>query len=95
MVSVFKDHVFKVGPRTGLSTRLNPHKYQDGSYKIFSPEGVIGTDGKLHYNRLENSKSVKTIAEVAAHVKNDWGVRMSGPLMISPSIFWIDIKVLP
>ena len=95
MVTVVKNHVFKVGPRKGLSTTLTPHKYRDGSYKVFSADGVMGTDRKRHYNRLENSKTVTTVAEVAAHVKNEWGVRMSGPLMPSPSIFWLDVKVRP
>jgi hypothetical protein len=93
MVSVVKNHVFKVGPRKGSSTTLTPHQYRDGSYKLFSPDGVMGTDGKRHYNRLENSKTVTTVAEVADNVKNGWGVRMSGPLMQSPSIFWLDVEV--
>jgi hypothetical protein len=95
MVSVVKNHVFKVGPRKGLSTTLTPHKFRDGTYKVFSPDGVMGADSKLHFNRLENSKAVTTVAEVAAHVKKEWGVRMSGPLMPTPSIFWVDVEVHP
>jgi hypothetical protein len=95
MITITKQHTFAKGPRQGQSTLLTPHKFGDGQYKVFSPDGVIGHDGKRHWNRLGNSKSVKTLDEVATYVRQNWGVRMSGPLMSSPSICWKAIEVNP
>lgn len=93
MVSIIKRHVFGTGPRKGKTEVREPHRFGDGFYKVFSPEGVMGNDGKRHWNRLENAKRVSTLDEVAAYVERGWGVRMTGPLTPSPSLCWIDIEV--
>lgn len=94
MVTITKRHVFGTGPRKGKTEVRKPHKFADGYYKVFSPEGVMGDDGKKHWNRLTNCKRVATLVEVADHVEKGWGVRMIGPLTPSPSLCWKDIEVI-
>ena len=53
----------------------------------------MGDDGKRHWNRLENSRSVATLVEVADFVEKGWGLRMTGPLTPTPSLCWKDIEV--
>ncbi len=93
-VSITKRHVFTTGPRKGQEEARKPHKYPQGFYRVFSPEGVVGSDGKRHWNRLENSQAVVTLDEVAERVKKGWGVRMTGPLTPTPSLCWKDIEVV-
>jgi len=94
MVAITKRHVFGKGPRKGLTEVRKPHRHGDGLYRIFSPEGVMGDDGKRHWNRLENARSVSTLDEVADHVEKGWGVRMTGPHTPTPSLCWKDIEVI-
>lgn len=95
MVAITKHHVFGVGPRRGQSEVRKPYRFGDGFYKVFSPVGVMGSDRKRHWNRLENCKRVSTLSEVADYVSKGWGVRMTGPLTPSPSLCWKDIEVVP
>ncbi len=94
MVEIIKQHVFTTGPRKGLREQRKPHRFSDGFFRVFSPVGVIGDDGKRHWNRLTNSKNVSTLEEVASHVEKGWGVRMTGPNTPSPSLCWKDIEVV-
>ena len=90
---ITKRYVFATGPRFGKREVRTPYKFSDGFYRVFSPEGVMGDDGKRHRNRLSNSRNVATLAEVADHVDKGWGVRMTGPLTPTPSLCWKDIEV--
>jgi|GEM_PF-7039882 len=94
MVEITKQHDFKSGPRSGQRETRTPHRFADGYFRVFSPEGVMGHDGKRHWNRLENARNVSTLQEVADHVEKGWGVRMTGPLTPTPSLCWKDIKVV-
>jgi hypothetical protein len=94
MVVITQNHVFRKGPREGKTEVRNPYKFGDGFYKVFSPEGVMGSDGKRHWNRLENAKRISSLEEVADYIEKGWGVRMIGPLTPSPSLCWKDIEVL-
>ena len=94
MTVIQKKQVFSVGPRKGKTEIRKPHKHSDGMYRLFSPEGVIGDDGKRHWNRLENSRSVATLGEAADLVEKGWGLRMTGPHTPTPSLCWKDIEVI-
>ena len=93
-ISITKRHIFTKGQRKGQVETRKPHKHRDGLFRIFSPDGVMGEDGKRHWNRLENSRSVATLIEVADHVEKGWGLRMTGPLTPTPSLCWTDIEVV-
>ena len=89
-----KRHVFSRGHRKGLTEIRKPHRHTDGKYRVFSPDGVKGNDGNRHWNRLENSRSVATLCEVADLVDKGWGLRMIGPHTPTPSLCWKDIEVI-
>jgi hypothetical protein len=93
MTLITKRHVFAIGPRKGNAEVRSPYKFGDGFYKVYSPDGVMGNDGKRHWNRLENARRVASLDEVADYVEKGWGVRMVGPLTPSPSLCWKDIEV--
>lgn len=92
--SVSKKHVFATGPRKGLTETRSPYRYSDGFYRVYSPEGVRGLDGKLRKNIVENAKLVASLSEVADYVEKGWGVRMTGPLTPSPSLCTTNIEVV-
>ncbi len=92
-LSIAKRHAFKTGPRKGQTETRTPHLHADGFYRVYSPEGVVGRDGKRRWNVKENAKFVKTLNEVADHVENGWGVRMTGPLTPVSSLCVRDIEV--
>ena len=94
MTLIRKKHVYDRGPRKGLVEERHPHKHSDGMYRLFSPKGVMGEDGKRHWNRLPNSRSVATLEEAADLVEQGWGIRMVGPHTTSPSLCWKDIEVV-
>ena len=94
MVSVTKNHVFTVGPRKGRIETRTPYRYSDGFYRVYSPEGVVGTEGKRRRNIVENARFVASIHEAADYVDKGWGVRMTGPLTPSPSLCTLDIEVV-
>ena len=92
-LSVTKFHKFTTGPRKGQSETREAHLHSDGFYRVYSPEGVVGTDGKRRWNVKENAKFVRTLAEVADYVDKGWGVRMTGPLTTTPSLCTLEVKV--
>lgn len=94
MVSVTKCHLFTTGPRQGRTETRIPYRYSDGFYRVYSPEGVVGPDGKRRRNIVENARLVTSIAEVADYVENGWGVRMTGPFTPKPSLCTLDITVV-
>jgi hypothetical protein len=94
MVGVSKSHLFTTGPRKGRTETRAPYRYSDGLYRVYSPEGIVGVDGKRRRNIVENARLVKSISEVADCVEKGWGVRMTGPLTSSPSLCTLDIEVV-
>jgi hypothetical protein len=94
MVSITKKHVFTTGPRKGHAEVRIPYRYGDGFYRVYSPEGVVGNDGKRRRNIVANARLVGSIGEVADYVEKGWGVRMTGPLTPSPSLCTRDIEVV-
>ena len=94
MTAVTQRHTFTSGPRKGMAEVRKAHKHADGFYRVFSPEGVVGPDGKRRKNILENAKLLKCLEDVADHVEKGWGVRMTGPLTPVPSLCSKDIKVI-
>ena len=94
MVTITKKHVFTTGPRKGLTETRIAYRYMDGFFRVYSPEGVVGPDGKLRRNIVENARLVSNLSEVADYVEKGWGVRMTGPLTRSPSLCTLDIEVV-
>ena len=94
MTVVRKQHVFSSGSRRGGSETRHAHRHADGFYRVYSPEGVVGVDGKRRWNVKENMKRLASIDEVADHVENGWGVRMTGSLTPVPSLCTADIEVI-
>ena len=86
MTTVTQKHVFSKGPREGKTEVRAAHRHADGFYRVYSPKGVIGEDGKRRWNVKENMKLLNSIDEVAEHVEQGWGVRMTGPLTPVPSL---------
>ncbi|MBV9842461.1 MAG: hypothetical protein JOY99_13185 [Sphingomonadaceae bacterium] len=91
---IIKRHLFATGPRKGQFEVRKSHMYSDGFYRVYSPDGVVGDDGKRRWNVVENARLVATLHEVADHVEKGWGVRMTGPLTLKPSLCSKDIEVL-
>jgi len=91
---VQKKHVFTTGPRKGSAEIRHAHRHADGFYRVYSPEGVVGKDGKRRWNVKENMKLLSTLDEVADHVEKGWGVRMTGPLTPTPSLCVKGIEVV-
>jgi len=94
MTIIRKKHVFTTGPRKGRFETRTAHKHGDGFYRIYSPDGVVGNDGKRRWNVKENMKLLLSLDEVADHVEQGWGVRMTGPLTPVPSLCSKDIEVI-
>ena len=94
MTIIRKQHVFTTGSRKGKAETRQAHRHGDGFYRVYSPEGVIGKDGKRRWNVKENMKLVSTLNEVADFVEKGWGVRMTGPLTPVPSLCSKDIEVI-
>ena len=94
MTVVRKKHVFSTGPRKGKTEIRTAHKHADGFYRVYSPDGVVGKEGKRRWNVKENMKLIATLNEVADHVARGWGVRMTGPLTPVPSLCSKDIEVI-
>jgi len=93
MTTVTKNHKFSTSPRKGETEVRIAHRHADGFYRVYSPDGVIGDDGKRRWNIKENMKLLDSIDEVADHVDCGWGVRMTGPLTPVPSLCSKDIEV--
>jgi hypothetical protein len=93
MVNITKKHIFTIGPRKGRTEVREPYRNTDGFYRVYSPEGIVGKDGKRRRNIVENSRPVKTLSEVADYIEKGWGVRMTGPLTPSPSLCSKNIEV--
>lgn len=93
-VTIRKSHTFKTGPRNGATEVRTPYRYSDGFYRVYSPEGVVGSDGKRRRNIKENAVLLANLTEVADHVEKGWGVRMTGPLTPSPSLCTRNIEVI-
>ena len=94
MTVVQKRHVFSTGPRKGKTEIRFAHKHADGFYRVYSPQGVVGRDGKRRWNVKENMKLLSSLDEVADHVDKGWGVRMTGPLTPVPSLCTRKIEVI-
>jgi len=78
--TIYKDHLFKVGPRKGLRERRVPYKYADGLYRLYNP------NSHLKFNTDANAVKVATLPEVAAYVRRGFGLRMTGPNTPAPSL---------
>jgi mannose/cellobiose epimerase-like protein (N-acyl-D-glucosamine 2-epimerase family) len=94
MTVVQKKHLFTTGPRKNSSEVRQAHRHADGFYRVYSPDGVVGKDGKRRWNIKENMKLLTTLDEVADHVDKGWGVRMTGPLTSTPSLCVKNIEVI-
>ncbi|MXO74123.1 hypothetical protein GRI40_02665 [Altererythrobacter aerius] len=94
MTVVQKKHQFTTGPRKGETETRTAHRHADGFYRVYSPDGVVGSDGKRRWNVEENMKRLASIDEVADLVEKGWGVRMTGPLTPVPSLCTADIEVI-
>ena len=93
-ISITKRHVFTTGPRKGQLETRKAHLFADGFYRVYSPEGVVGDDGKRRRNVLENARLLTRLSEAADHVEKGWGIRMSGPLTPTPSLCTKNIEVV-
>ena len=94
MTVIQKKHSFTTGGRKHPSEIRSAHRHADGFYRVYSPDGVIGKDGKRRWNVKENMKLLSNIDEVADHVDRGWGVRMTGPLTPTPSLCTKDVEVI-
>ena len=94
MTVIQKRHVFSTGPRKGKTETRIAHKHADGFYRVYSPDGVVGKDGKRRWNVKENMKLLSNLDEVADYVEKGWGVRMTGPLTPVPSLCTRKIEVI-
>ena len=93
MTTITQRHVFTTGPRKGLVEIRAAFKHADGFYRVYSPEGIVGKDGKRRKNVKENAKFLTSLNEVADYVEKGWGVRMTGPNTPVPSLCSKDIEV--
>jgi hypothetical protein len=94
VTTITQRHVFTTGPRKGKVEVRSAHRHGDGFYRVYSPEGVVGADGKRRKNVKANAKLLTNINEVAGYVEKGWGVRMTGPLTPVPSLCTKDIEVV-
>jgi len=94
VTTITQRHVFTKGPRMGLVEIRNAHKHADGFYRVYSPEGIVGSDGKRRKNIKENAKFLTNLDDVADYVDKGWGVRMTGPYTPVPSLCSKDVEVM-